>query len=95
MPEAEKEADKVETILNKAGLMVDRQHFFKADRNPKASKENVKKALQGAEWAHVASHGDLDTDSLVLASQTGDDKEAARVQDEEKKLAERMKAYRG
>ena len=26
--------------------MVDRQHFSKADRNPKASKENVKQALQ-------------------------------------------------
>ena len=87
LPEAEKEADKVETILNKAGVMVDHQrHFFKADRHPKATKEKVVQALNGAEWAHVACHGDLDTDSLVLASQTRDDGEATRLEEEEKKL---------
>ena len=87
LPEAEKEADKVETILNKAGVIVDHQrHFFKADRHPKATKEKVVQALNGAEWAHVACHGDLDTDSLVLASQTRDDGEATRLEEEEKKL---------
>ena len=74
--------------------MVDRQHFFKADRNPKASKENVKHALQGAEWAHVASHGDLDTDSLVLASQSGDGGETTRVEEEKQKLEEEVKAMK-
>ena len=28
---------------------------------------NVKRSLEGADWAHMALHGDLETDSLVLA----------------------------
>jgi CHAT domain-containing protein len=32
-----------------------------------ATKTNVKKALDGADWAHMACHADLETDALVLA----------------------------
>ena len=69
LPHAEEEAAKVEETLNKAGIMV--RDFFKGDRNPKATKDRVKRALQGSGWSHLACHGDLDTDSLVLALPTG------------------------
>jgi CHAT domain-containing protein len=67
LPFAEKEAIAVEEILNRAGLEVRQEHFFRSDRNPLATKGRVKQALQGAGWAHLACHGDIDTDSLVLA----------------------------
>jgi hypothetical protein len=38
-----------------------------SDSYPKATKANVKTSLKGAGWAHLALHGDIDTDSLVLA----------------------------
>ena len=53
LPFAEKEAEIVEDILNKAGVPVEQEHFFKANRNPKATKTRVKQALQGAAWWHV------------------------------------------
>ena len=65
LPFAEKEAVRVEGILNESGLLV--RDFFKADGNPRATKANVMKCLSGAKWAHFACHGDIDTDSLVLA----------------------------
>ena len=82
LPFAQKEAEKVEDILNKAGVIVGQEHFFKADRNPKASKAVVMQALQGAGWAHVACHGDMDTDSLVLATQAGGENAAAKTEEQ-------------
>jgi CHAT domain-containing protein len=32
-----------------------------------ATKTNVKRALDGVDWAHMACHADLETDALVLA----------------------------
>ena len=81
LPFAQQEAEKVEDILNKAGVIVGQEHFFKADRNPKASKAVVMQALQGAGWAHVACHGDMDTDSLVLATQASGEDAAARTEE--------------
>ena len=48
-------------------MEVNQKHFFRNDLNPKATKANVKKSLQGAGWVHFACHADIDTDSLVLA----------------------------
>ena len=42
----------------------------------------------------MASHGDLDTDSLVLASQSGDGGETTRVEEEKQKLEEEVKAMK-
>jgi hypothetical protein len=33
------------------------QHFFRPDCSPKATKANVKEALQDADWAHVGERG--------------------------------------
>jgi len=67
LPCAEQEAQGVHDILNRAGVAVDQKHVFRADLNPKATKANVKKSLQGAGWVHFACHADMDTDTLVLA----------------------------
>ena len=67
LPFAEQEAQGVHDILNRAGVEVNQKHFFRSDLNPKATKANVKKSLQGAGWVHFACHADIDTDSLVLA----------------------------
>jgi CHAT domain-containing protein len=67
LPFAESEVNSVEGILNGAGLEVHPEHFFRSDCHPRATKGRVKRALQGAGWAHLALHGDMDTDSLVLA----------------------------
>jgi CHAT domain-containing protein len=64
---AEQEAQGVHDILKMAGVEVHQKHFFRSDLNPKATKANVKKSLQGAGWVHFACHADMDTDSLVLA----------------------------
>jgi CHAT domain-containing protein len=50
-----------------AGVEVHQKHFFRSDLNPKATKANVKKSLQGAEWVHFACHADMDDNCLVLA----------------------------
>jgi CHAT domain-containing protein/tetratricopeptide (TPR) repeat protein len=67
LPFAEKEVKDIEDILKRAGVDVHKQHYFRSDRNPPATKANVKRSLEGADWAHMALHGDLETDSLVLA----------------------------
>jgi len=67
LPSAEQEAQGVHDILNMAGVEVHKKHFFRSDLNPKATKANVKKSLQGAGWVHFACHADMDANSLVLA----------------------------
>lgn len=64
---ADKEVDSIHKILNTAGLEVLPKHHFRENLDPPATKANVKNSLQGAAWAHMALHGDLETDSLVLA----------------------------
>jgi CHAT domain-containing protein len=64
---ADKEVDSIHKILNNAGLEVLPKHHFRENLDPPATKANVKNSLQGAAWAHMALHGDLETDSLVLA----------------------------
>ena len=44
------------------------EHHFRENLNPPATKANVKNSLEGAAWAHMALHGDLETDSLVYIS---------------------------
>ena len=46
----------------------------------------MRQALQGAAWAHAACHGDMETDSLVLAAPTGDDNNTAWVDEKRKRL---------
>lgn len=46
----------------------------------------MRQALQGAVWAHAACHGDMETDSLVLAAATGDDVATALVDEKRKRL---------
>ena len=38
-----------------------------SDSYPKATKENVKKSLEGAGWAHLALHHDFHLDTLAVA----------------------------
>jgi CHAT domain-containing protein len=61
LPQAEEEAKIVADILNSAQMEV------RSLNKQVAIKSKVKESLQGASWAHMALHGDLDTDSLVLA----------------------------
>ena len=67
LPYAQQEAQGVHDILKTANVLVKLEHFFTSDTDPKATKANVKTSLKGAGWAHLALHGDIDTDSLVLA----------------------------
>ena len=68
LPFAEKEAVAVEEILNRAHVEVRKEHFFRSNRkDPLATKSMVKRALEGAEWAHLALHGCMDTDTLVFS----------------------------
>ena len=68
LPYAEQEAQHVEDILTQAKVEVLQQHSFRSDQRPRATKTNVKASLEGARWVHFSCHGDIDTDSLVLAS---------------------------
>jgi len=61
----EEEAKKVLLKLTEEDLTV---RFLAKN---KATKARVKEALQGAPWAHFACHGDIDSDSLVLAIPSG------------------------
>jgi len=65
LPHAEAEAVEVEEMLNKAGVMV--RDFYKADRNPRATRSAVKKSLQDSDWSHLALHANKDEHALVLA----------------------------
>jgi CHAT domain-containing protein len=67
LPYAQQEAQGVHDILKTANVLVKSEHFFTSDTDLKATKANVKTSLKGAGWAHLACHGDIDTDSLVLA----------------------------
>jgi CHAT domain-containing protein len=67
LPCAQQEAQGVHDILKRVNVLVKSEHFFMSDSYPKATKANVKTSLKGAGWAHLACHGDIDTDSLVLA----------------------------
>ena len=60
-------SERHEDILKRAGVDVHTEHYFRSDRNPPATKTNVKRSLEGADWAHMACHADLETDALVLA----------------------------
>jgi CHAT domain-containing protein len=71
LPLAEEEVKDIEDILKRAGVDVHAEHYFRSDRNPPATKTNVKSSLEGADWAHMACHADLETDSLVLAIPCG------------------------
>ena len=73
LPQAAEEAKKIEEVLNGANMEVNQKHYFLGARNPKATKSRVKQSLQGASWAHFACHGDLETDSLVLAIPSAND----------------------
>ncbi len=44
------------------------EHHFRENLNPPATKANLKNSLEGAAWAHMALHGNLQTDSLVYSS---------------------------
>jgi hypothetical protein len=68
---AEEEVKDIEEILNRAGVDVHKEHYFRWDLNPPATKTNVKRSLEDADWAHMALHGDLETDALVLAIPRG------------------------
>jgi CHAT domain-containing protein/tetratricopeptide (TPR) repeat protein len=68
---AEKEVEDIKGILNSARLVVLSEHYFRSKRYPHATKTNVKSSLEGAAWAHMALHGDLETDALVLADACG------------------------
>jgi CHAT domain-containing protein len=68
---ADKEVESIYKILNRAGLDVHKEHHFRKDLKPFATKANVKKSLEGAALAHMALHGDLETDSLVLSIPRG------------------------
>ena len=70
LPFAEKEVRDVADTLERAQIRVQKQHFFLSNRNPKATKANVKKALEDAGWAHLALHADKDRKSLILAIPT-------------------------
>jgi len=65
LPCAQREAEKVYNILRRADVVRNVEYFtfFKSE----ATKSNVQRSLQGAGWAHLALHGDLDSDSIVLA----------------------------
>ena len=65
---AEEEVKDIEDILNRAGVEVLPKHYFRSNRNPPATKTNVKRSLEGADWAHMACHADLETNALVLAN---------------------------
>ena len=68
LPFAEDEVIAVEEILNRAEVQVRKEHFFRSNRkDPLATKSMVKRALEGAEWAHLALHGCMDTDTLVFS----------------------------
>lgn len=62
---AEEEANKVVLTLTEKEMKV--RLLATAD----ATKARVTSALQGARWAHFACHGDIDSDSLVLAIPAG------------------------
>ncbi len=64
---AENEVQDIKKTLKTANLEVLQEHYFHSDRNPPATKTNVKRSLEGAAWVHVACHADLETDALVLA----------------------------
>ena len=64
--------------LLSAKVRVKQEHVFKSDLYPRATKANVKKCLQGAGWVHFACHGDMDTDSLVLAVPDSSDPDHAQ-----------------
>jgi len=69
LPFAEKEAITVEEILNRAWLEMLQEHFFRSNRsNPFTTKGRMKQVIQVAGWAHLACHGNIDTDSLVFSS---------------------------
>jgi CHAT domain-containing protein/tetratricopeptide (TPR) repeat protein len=78
LPFAESEVNSVEGILHGAGLEVRQEHYFCSNSLPRATKGRVKRALQGAGWAHLALHGDMDTDSLVLAVPDSSDPDHAQ-----------------
>jgi len=67
LPYAEQEARGIHEILTGSDVEVDEIHLFCAHSNPRATKVNIKRFLEGAVWAHLACHGDLDSHSLVLA----------------------------
>jgi len=67
LPCAQQEAQGVHDRLKRANVLVKPEHFYMSDSDPKATKANVKKSLEGAGWAHLALHGDKDTKTLVLA----------------------------
>jgi len=68
LPYAQQEAQRVHDILKRANVQVKPEHFFMSNS---ATKANVKKSLQGAGWAHLALHCEIDTNdrvySIVLA----------------------------
>jgi CHAT domain-containing protein/tetratricopeptide (TPR) repeat protein len=72
---AAKEVDSIYKILNNLGMEVLPEHHFRENSDPPAIKTNVKNSLQDAAWAHMALHGDLETDSLVLAIPAGADQD--------------------
>jgi CHAT domain-containing protein/tetratricopeptide (TPR) repeat protein len=78
LPCAQQEAQGVHDILKKANVLVKSEHFFMSDSYPKATKANVKTSLKGAGWAHLACHGDIDTNSLVLAVPDSGDPDRAQ-----------------
>jgi len=86
LPSAEAEINAVEDILNRAEVRVKKEHVFRSDRRPRATKGRVKRALEGAGWVHFACHADLDTNSLVLAIPERDDLDADRAANEAKRL---------
>jgi CHAT domain-containing protein/tetratricopeptide (TPR) repeat protein len=78
LPFAEDEVNAVEGILNRAEMQVLEEHFFRSNCIPRATKGRVKRALEGAGWVHLALHGDIDTDSLVLAVPDSSDPDHAQ-----------------
>ena len=73
LPLAEKEAEAVGKILEQANIDVQKQHFFRSDRKPQATKSNMKEALEETDWAHLARHGDKEKDALIVALPDGND----------------------
>jgi len=73
LPQASQEAKNIEEVLRGANVQVNPEHYFFEARTPKATTSRVKQSLQGASWAHFACHGDLETNSLILAKSTEND----------------------
>jgi len=73
LPQASQEVQNIEEVLSGANVQVNPEHYFFEACTPKATKSRVKQSLQGASWAHFACHGDLETDSLILAISTEND----------------------